>query len=126
MFKASFPFNVAMKILVPTTTMVKGSPKTVYSDPEKSELINGSLRSFGGTENVSNGVLTIFSTATVETWLKLFSLFVRSQLLSGPHPKGVELVVMGIYRYNLEFFYTEGLLLFLQYIYLCNHSVTQV
>ena len=58
--------------------------------------------------------------------LKLFSLFVRSQLLSGPHPKGVELVVIGIYRYNLEFFYTEGLLLFLQYIYLCNHSVTQV
>lgn len=70
MFKASFPFNVAMKILVPTTTMVKGSPKTVYSDPQKSELINGSLRSFGGTENVSNGVMTIFSTATVETWYR--------------------------------------------------------
>lgn len=58
--------------------------------------------------------------------LKLFSLFVRSQLISGPHPKGVELVVMEIYRYYLEFFYTEGLLLFLHYIYLCNHLVTQV
>ena len=57
--------------------------------------------------------------------LKLFSLFVRSQLLSCPHPKGVELVVLGSYRYYLEFFYT-GLLLFLQCIYLCNHLVTQV
>ena len=58
--------------------------------------------------------------------LKLFSPFVRSQLLSCPHPKGVELVVLGSYRYYLEFSYTEGLLLFLQYIYLCNHLVTQV
>ena len=69
----------------------------------------------------------LYSKVTIFLFIvKLFSLFVRSKLLSGPHPKGVELVVMGIYRYYLEFSYTEGLLLFLQYIYLCNHLVTQV
>lgn len=69
-YKPNTPFNIAMKILTPTTTMVKGSPKTTYSAPKDSADINGSIRSFGGTENVSNGVLTIYNTATIETWYR--------------------------------------------------------
>lgn len=70
MFKPNTPFNVAMKILIPTETMVKGSPKITYSAPKDSATINGSIRSFGGTENVSNGMLTIFATAIIETWYR--------------------------------------------------------
>lgn len=65
------PFTTAMKILQPIEeTMVKGSPKITYSDPETSELINGSFQSYGGTENVSNDILTVFATAIIETWYR--------------------------------------------------------
>ncbi len=67
-FKPSFPFDTAMKLLKPTTTMVKGVAKKVYSDPAKVEAFNGSFRTYGGTENFSNDIYTIFDTATIETW----------------------------------------------------------
>ena len=51
-YKPKSPFNVAMKILVPTTEMIKGCPSTTYSDPMTSEAFNGSFESYGGTENV--------------------------------------------------------------------------
>ena len=69
-YKPKSPFNVAMKILVPTTEMIKGCPSTTYSDPKTSEAFNGSFESYGGTENVSNDVLTVFDTANVETWYR--------------------------------------------------------
>lgn len=67
-YKAQQPFTVAMKLLVPTSTMVKGVKQKVYSEPEKSELLFGRFRTFGGTENFSNEVYTIFNTATIDTW----------------------------------------------------------
>ena len=67
-YKPTMPFDVAMKLLVPTTTMVKGVAKKVYSDPEDSFLFFGSFRTYGGTENFSNDVYTIFNTANIETW----------------------------------------------------------
>jgi hypothetical protein len=70
MYKAKKPFNVAMKILVPTHTMVKGSPKTTYSAPENSADINGSFSSYGGTDSISNGMITVVKTAVVETWYR--------------------------------------------------------
>lgn len=69
-YKASAPFHIPMKILVPTTEMVLGTAKKTFSDPEDSKLIYGSFRTFGGTENVQNGVITIIDTATVDTWYR--------------------------------------------------------
>ena len=59
------PFDVAMKLYTPTTTMVKGVAKKVW---DEGVVFNGSLRTFGGTENFSNDVYTVFDTATVDTW----------------------------------------------------------
>lgn len=67
-YRPQQPFNVAMRLLVPTTTIVKGVAKKVYSEIDKSELFFGSFRTFNGTENFSNEVYTIFSTATIDTW----------------------------------------------------------
>lgn len=68
-YKANAPFDVAMKLLTPTNTIVKGVTKKVFPDPESvDEIFFGSFRTFGGTENFSNEVYTIYNTATIDTW----------------------------------------------------------
>lgn len=62
------PFTVAMRLLVPTTTMVKGVKQKIYSDVDKSELFFASFRTFNGTEVFNNEVYTIEDTGTVDTW----------------------------------------------------------
>lgn len=68
-YKPQVPFNVAMKLLVPTETKVKGVTKKVYPEPEDiAQIFFGSFRTFGGTENFSNDVYMIYNTATIDTW----------------------------------------------------------
>lgn len=67
-YKPTVPFNVSMRLLVPTTVMVKGTLKKTYSEPDDSFLFYGSFRSFGGTESTTNGVYTLIDTATIDTW----------------------------------------------------------
>lgn len=67
-YRPSTPFNVAMKLLVPTDTVVKGVTKKVFPEPEDGILFFGSYRSFGGTENIANDLYTVYNTATVDTW----------------------------------------------------------
>ncbi len=69
-YKPYAPFNVAMKLLVPVTGSSYGAAKKTFSDPETSELFYGSFRTFGGTENVENGVYTLINTAVVDTWFR--------------------------------------------------------
>lgn len=69
-YRPTMPFNVAMRLLIPTETMVKGVRKTVFSEPSKSPQIFGSIKTYGGTDNFSNEVYTVFETATVETWYR--------------------------------------------------------
>lgn len=69
-YRPTMPFNVAMRLLIPTETMVKGVRKTVFSEPSKSSQIFGSIKTYGGTDNFSNEVYTVFETATVETWYR--------------------------------------------------------
>jgi hypothetical protein len=69
-FRPSEPFNVPMKILIPTETNVTGTTKKVYSDPENSELFYGSFQTFGGTENIQDGVYTLINTAVINTWYR--------------------------------------------------------
>ena len=68
MYRPSEPFTVPMFLFIPQTTIVKGTVKKVY--PECGELFYCSFRTFGGTEKVSNDVLTVEDTASIETWYR--------------------------------------------------------
>lgn len=69
-YRPSAPFTVPMFLFAPTTEteIVKGVPKKIYS--ESGDLIYCSFRTFGGTENKSNGVLVVEDTAVIETWYR--------------------------------------------------------
>lgn len=69
-YKPAAPFTVAMKLLVPQTSQVYGAGTKTYSAPSTSELFYGSFRTFGGTENIQNGVYTIIDTAVIDTWYR--------------------------------------------------------
>lgn len=67
-FKIGGPFNVAMKLLKPTSTMVRGTRKDTLPDPETVPVFFGTFRTYGGTENTSNDVYTLYDTAQISTW----------------------------------------------------------
>lgn len=67
-FRPQAPFDVALKLLIPTITRVKGVPTKSFPDPKNVSVFFGSFRTFGGTENISNDVYTVFDTAIVDTW----------------------------------------------------------
>lgn len=67
-FKQHAPYATPVILLKPTTTVVKGVRKKIYSDT--GETIYCSVRTFGGTERVVNDVLVLENTATVETWYR--------------------------------------------------------
>lgn len=69
-YKPSAPFSVPMKLLVPVSRYVQGVLQKTFTAPSESELIYGSFRTFGGTENVQNGVYTLIDTATIDTWYR--------------------------------------------------------
>lgn len=69
-FRPDAPFNVAMRLLIPTETYVKGSVKKVFPEPDDSPLIFGSFRTFGGSESIENDVYTVVSTGVVDTWYR--------------------------------------------------------
>ena len=59
------PFNVAFKLLKPEYSNDYGVDEKNFIEHS---LFFGSCRTFGGTESVSNNVLTVLDTATIETW----------------------------------------------------------
>lgn len=67
-YRPAAPFNVAMRLLAPTTTKVKGVDKKVYPEPDDGFLFNGSFRTFGGTESTVNNVYAVVDTAVIDTW----------------------------------------------------------
>lgn len=69
-YRPKTPFNVPMRLLIPTTQNIKGVVKKVFPEPETAPLIFASFRTFGGTENTSNDMYTVFDTATIETWYR--------------------------------------------------------
>jgi Phage head-tail joining protein. len=68
MYRPKKPFNVAFELLNPTYEKVQG--KNIPTYPEEGERINCSFLTFGGTESVVNGVLSIKDTADIETWYR--------------------------------------------------------
>ena len=67
-YKAPLPFTVAMKLLIPTSEMVKGVPKKTFPDPENAPLFFGAFKTYGGTEMQSNDVYTVYDTGTIDTY----------------------------------------------------------
>ena len=67
-YQPQTPFNVAATLLIPETTRVSGTRKTIY--PETGPLIFCNFRTFGGSENWNNNVFTVIATGTVETWYR--------------------------------------------------------
>ncbi len=73
-FKPKMPFNVPMKLLVPSSVRVQGALKKTYPKPEdvpdETGLFYGSIRSFSGMENVQNGMYTLVDTIKIDTWYR--------------------------------------------------------
>lgn len=69
-FKLSGPMSVPMVLLIPTYSKTYGVDTKTYPDISDGIPINGSFRTFGGTERDVNGVYSIENTATVETWYR--------------------------------------------------------
>lgn len=67
-YRPTIPFNVAMKLLVPSYSKVQGVAGKTFSEPEDSALFFGSFRTFGGSESMRNELYTIIDTATIDTW----------------------------------------------------------
>ena len=67
-FSPGGPFDVAMKLLKASSTMVKGVRKTTYTDPKDAAVFFGTFQTYGGTENFSNDVYTVFDAAVIHTW----------------------------------------------------------
>lgn len=69
-YKPRFPFNTAIKLLIPTETMKKGTAVKTFPDLKDAPVIYGSFRTFGGTDSNVNGVLSVVDTATIDTWYR--------------------------------------------------------
>ena len=69
-YKPEFPFNVAAHFLKATTKKVKGVTVKEYEAPTKENQIFCSFKTYGGTEQNSNGVRIVLDTANIETWFR--------------------------------------------------------
>ena len=72
-YKPPLPFNVAMKILIPTVSSSYGVTSKSYpkaNEVDDSYVFFGSFRTFGGTEVKTNDTYTLLNTATIDTWYR--------------------------------------------------------
>lgn len=69
-YRPDVPFNVPIKLLIPTTIKSKGVNKKVFPSPDDAPLIFGSFKTYGGTETTVNNVFTIIDTGILETWYR--------------------------------------------------------
>lgn len=67
-FKPAFPYSTAIELLIPSYSTVKGQRVKTY--PAQGIRLNCSFKTYGGTESVVNGVLSVIDTANVETWYR--------------------------------------------------------
>lgn len=69
-YRPKDPFTTALILLKPTITTVSGVKKKTFPEVSQGIRLNGSFKSFGGTETIVNNVVAIEDTATVETWFR--------------------------------------------------------
>lgn len=73
MYENKEHFRVPMKLLIPTFRKISGVTKKEYPDTQgvsDDYLFFGSFKTYGGTEETVNGVVTIKDTAIVNTWFR--------------------------------------------------------
>ncbi len=66
--KAINELRTPVKLLIPETEKYNGVPTPVY--PDDGDILFVNWKTYGGTESVVNGVLSIIDTATVTTWFR--------------------------------------------------------
>lgn len=66
-FRPKEAFTTAAELYAPTKTVVKGTTKKEWT---KVDNIFCSFKTYGGTENIENNVLTVIDTATILTWYR--------------------------------------------------------
>lgn len=67
-YKPSFPFSEPIYLLKPVKKIVKGVSVKTYSEPSDDDIIFCSFKTYGGTEQTVNGLLSVVDTANIETW----------------------------------------------------------
>lgn len=67
-FKPSLPYTTGIELLVPSYCRSKGVQVKTF--PDSGEILYCSFRTYGGTEDTTNGVYTVHDTAQVETWYR--------------------------------------------------------
>lgn len=66
-FKPSTPYTTPLVLMIPKKVTIKGVTKKIYKD---SDPFFCSFKTYGGTENVANDVLSVIDTANIETWYR--------------------------------------------------------
>lgn len=69
-FRPALPFSTPLVLLKPSYLTIQGVRKPAYPEVSEGDLIYGSFKSYGGTEAVVNGILSIVDTAEVSTWFR--------------------------------------------------------
>ena len=69
-FSITEPLSAALELLIPTYTTVKGVPTKTFPAVGKGVRINGTFKTFGGTDREYNGLYSVQKTATVDTWYR--------------------------------------------------------
>lgn len=69
-FRPSLPFATPLIVLKPTYTMIAGVRKKTLPELTDGIQIFGSVKTYGGTEKVVDGIYSIADTAEVETWYR--------------------------------------------------------
>lgn len=69
-YNPTTPFNVALMLLIPTSEVKTGVKVKSFPSISDGVRINGSFKTFGGTETTENGVYSVVDTAVVETWYR--------------------------------------------------------
>lgn len=70
MYRPTETFTTPLILLIPTYTTAYGVRKKTYPAIANGIRINGSFKTYGGTERDVNGVFSVEDTATIETWYR--------------------------------------------------------
>lgn len=68
-YRPALPFSVPLLLLTPTYTKVNGV-RTKTVDVASGVLIYGTFKTYGGTDQVVDGVYSVIDTAEIETWFR--------------------------------------------------------
>ena len=69
-FSITEPLSAALELLIPSYSVKQGVPVPTFPAVGKGIRINGTFKTFGGTDREINGLYSVQKTATVDTWYR--------------------------------------------------------